>query len=262
MCKGMVSVTPGMWPDTTETAPNSPMARAVHSSTPASRAQAISGKVTRKKVDTKPAPSMAAASSCARPCACISGITVRATKGKVTNTVASTMPGVANTICTSCAASAWPNQPLAPNSSTQTRPEITGEMVSGNSMITSSTRLPGKSNFVRHQAAARPHAVFSGTAMAATSKVRRMAESASGSINELRAKAKPWRSASANTVPSGSTNRIPTTSTAVASSNPRLKTAPPAAVAPRSACSAPASSRPAWQHRYRRRPRNRIPAGG
>ena len=88
----------------------------------------ISGKVTRKKVVAKPAPSSAAASSCARPCASISGMTVLATKGKVTNTVASTMPGTAKMMWISRASSACPNQPLAPNSSTHTRPEMTGEM--------------------------------------------------------------------------------------------------------------------------------------
>ena len=33
-CSGMVLVSPRMWPDTTDTAPNSPIARALHSSTP------------------------------------------------------------------------------------------------------------------------------------------------------------------------------------------------------------------------------------
>ena len=73
-----------MCPDTTETAPNSPMARALHSSTPYSSAQRMFGKVTRQKICQPPAPSEAAASSWSAPCCCISGISSRATNGKVT----------------------------------------------------------------------------------------------------------------------------------------------------------------------------------
>ena len=52
------------------------------------------------------------------PCSCISGISSRATKGKVTKIVASTMPGTAKMIWMSCALSQGPSQPCAPNSST------------------------------------------------------------------------------------------------------------------------------------------------
>ena len=51
------------------------------------------GSVTRKKICRPPAPSMRAASSSSVPCSCISGISSRATNGKVTKMVASTMPG-------------------------------------------------------------------------------------------------------------------------------------------------------------------------
>ena len=66
------------------------------------------GSVTRRKICQPPAPSTRAASSCSVPCACISGISSRATNGKVTKTVASTMPGSAKMIFRSCVA-----QPLA-----------------------------------------------------------------------------------------------------------------------------------------------------
>ena len=48
------------------------------------------------------------------PCASITGISSRATKGKVTKTVASTIPGTAKMIFRSCAASHGPSQPCAP----------------------------------------------------------------------------------------------------------------------------------------------------
>ena len=81
-----------MCPETTDTAPNSPIARALHRSTPYSSAQATFGRVTRKKMETPPAPNVVAASSSSVPCDCINGISSRATKGRVTRMVASTMP--------------------------------------------------------------------------------------------------------------------------------------------------------------------------
>src|SRR4051794_28586549 len=73
----MVLVSPRTWPETTATAPNSPIARALQSSTPDSSAQRMLGRVTRRKVCQTEAPRVAAASSSPRPCSCISGIRVR-----------------------------------------------------------------------------------------------------------------------------------------------------------------------------------------
>ena len=118
MCSGIVLVSPRMWPETTETAPNSPMARALHSIMPYTRPQRTFGSVTRKKVIQPPAPSVIAASSSSLPSCCISGISSRATYGKVTNMVASMMPGSAKMMLMSCSCSHTPNQPCSPNSST------------------------------------------------------------------------------------------------------------------------------------------------
>ncbi|EDT00985.1 hypothetical protein BamIOP4010DRAFT_5511 [Burkholderia ambifaria IOP40-10] len=107
-----------MWPDTTDTAPNSPIARALHRITPYSRPHFTFGSVTRRKICQPDAPSTRAASSSSVPCACISGISSRATNGNVTKIVASTMPGTAKMICTSWSCSHGPSQPCAPNSST------------------------------------------------------------------------------------------------------------------------------------------------
>ena len=75
------------------------------------------------------------------PAACISGISSRATNGKVTKIVASTMPGTAKMIWMSCAASQGPSQPCAPNSSTKTGPQITGETENGRSISVTSSAL-------------------------------------------------------------------------------------------------------------------------
>ena len=87
-----------MWPETTDTAPNSPMARALHRRTPYSSAQRMLGRVMRKKVVKPPAPRVSAAASSSDPWSCISGISSRATKGKVTRMVARTSPVVAKMI--------------------------------------------------------------------------------------------------------------------------------------------------------------------
>ena len=72
------------------------------------------GSVTRRKVCQPEAPSVSAASSSSRPCACMSGISSRAMNGKVTKIVASTIPGTAKMTLRSCAASHGPNHPCAP----------------------------------------------------------------------------------------------------------------------------------------------------
>ena len=192
-----------MWPETTDTAPNSPIARAVHSSTPVNSAQRMLGSVTRRNTVSGRAPRVVAAASSSVPCACIRGISSRATNGRVTKTVASTSPGRAKTIFTSCACSQWPNQPFAPNSRTNTSPEITGETENGRSTIVSRRPRPGNWNLAMHQEAASPNTVFSGTAIAATRSVSLMALSASGSFNAASAGATPLRSASVKTAPSG-----------------------------------------------------------
>ena len=76
------------------------------------------GSVTCQKVCQPLAPSDSAASSSPVPCSCISGISSRATNGKVTKMVASTMPGTAKMISMPCALSQGPSTLPAPNSST------------------------------------------------------------------------------------------------------------------------------------------------
>src|SRR5690606_41237879 len=65
------------WPPTTDTAPNSPIARAPHSSTPYSSPHLMLGRVTRKNIVHALAPSERAAISSSLPCCCISGTSSR-----------------------------------------------------------------------------------------------------------------------------------------------------------------------------------------
>ncbi len=76
------------------------------------------GRVTRQNVAKPPAPSETAASSSSRPWSVIRGTSSRATKGKVTKIVASTMPGSAKMILVSCSRSQGPNHPWSPKTST------------------------------------------------------------------------------------------------------------------------------------------------
>ncbi len=79
-----------------------------------------------------------------------------------------------------------PNTPWRPNNSTNTSPATTGDTANGRSMSVMSSVLPRNSNLAMAQAAARPKTRFSATEMTATSSVRRMADSASGSVSDLR----------------------------------------------------------------------------
>ncbi len=92
---GSVSVEPGTFEDTISTAPISPKARAVVSTTPYATPQRIDGSVTRRNVCQAEAPSVAAACSCSSPTSISTGVTSRTTNGRETKIVASTIPGTA-----------------------------------------------------------------------------------------------------------------------------------------------------------------------
>ena len=97
------------------------------------------------------------------------------------NMVARTMPGTAKMIFTPWAASHGPKKPWAPKRSTKIRPETTGDTAKGRSMAVTSSDFPRKSNFAIAHAAATPKAAFSGTEIAATRSVSRIAARAIGS---------------------------------------------------------------------------------
>ena len=67
--------------------------------------------MTRKKVWSGPAPSVAAACSCSVPISRSTGIVSRTTKGSDTNIVARIMPGTEKMIWIPCSANHWPTQP-------------------------------------------------------------------------------------------------------------------------------------------------------
>ena len=96
------------------------------------------------------------------------------------------IPGMAKMMLIPLAASQAPNQPRMPKRSTNSIPEMTGEMAIGRSIRVMRRLLPRKSNLAIAQAAARPKAVFAGTTTRAVRSVRRMAAWLSGSANAWR----------------------------------------------------------------------------
>src|SRR6201984_776973 len=122
----------------------------------------------RQKVCQPLAPNESAACSSSLPWEVRSGISSRATNGKVTKMVASTIPGKAKMILMFQALSRGPNQPRAPKRRTNTRPDVTGEIENGRSTREIKAVLPGKSNFAIAQDAATPKIRLAGTPRAAT----------------------------------------------------------------------------------------------
>src|ERR1700754_2542709 len=92
----MVWVRPGKVPAKVIVAPNSPSARAQHSTAPAATPGAISGSVTRRNVVHRPAPSVAAASSYRESAPRNAPSTLITRNGIATNASAITTPAVVN----------------------------------------------------------------------------------------------------------------------------------------------------------------------
>src|SRR6185295_1785927 len=81
---------------------------------------------------------------------------------------------------------------------------MTGDTENGRSISVVRKALPLNSNLAVAQAAATPNTRFSGTAMAATSKVSQIADSVSGSASVSQTLAGPRLKACSNTMISGS----------------------------------------------------------
>src|SRR3954451_14459381 len=92
----MVWVRPGKFPANVTVAPNSPSARAQHSTAPAATPGATSGNVTWVNVVQRPAPSVAAASSYRASAPRRAPSTAMTRNGIATNASASTTPVVVN----------------------------------------------------------------------------------------------------------------------------------------------------------------------
>ena len=99
------------------------------------------GRVTCQKVCQPEAPSVSAASSSARPCAVISGISCARDEREGDEERREHEAGQREDDLDVVRLEPGPNQPCAPNSSTKTRPETTGETEKGRSISVISSRL-------------------------------------------------------------------------------------------------------------------------
>ena len=108
--------------------------------------------------------------------------------------VASTSPGRAKMIWMSCRCEPGAEPALAPNSSTKTRPETTGETENGSSIRVISSGLAAEVELGdRPGGGDRRRCVLSGTEIAATSRVSLIDARASGSVIAAEPGAEPLR---------------------------------------------------------------------
>ena len=133
------------------------------------------GNVIFLKIVVPFAPISAAASSSSVPSDSSTGISSLEMNGNVTNTVARIIPGTAKiTLIPSSLKSGYIGLCL-PNVSTNIRPAIMGETVTGRSMSVVRSFLPLNLNFVIDQAAKIPNTVLNSTANTVASTVSTIA---------------------------------------------------------------------------------------
>ena len=94
------------------TEPYSPIARANESDTPAASAGASAGRITRRNVCQRSAPSVAAASSTSCGSVSSTGCTLRTTNGSPMKVSATVMPSGVNATRMPCGASSAPIMPF------------------------------------------------------------------------------------------------------------------------------------------------------
>ena len=145
MSKGVISEIIGMLPAMKMTEPYSPTARANASAKPVRSAGSMAGRITRKKVCSRFAPSEAAASSSSRSASSSTGCTVRTTKGKPMKISAITTPSGVKATRMPTSSSAAPSQPLGAYNAVSAIPATAVGKANGRSTSASTTGLPQKS---------------------------------------------------------------------------------------------------------------------
>jgi hypothetical protein len=165
----MVCVVPGKLPAKVMVAPNSPSARAQQSTAPAAMPGATRGRVTRRNVVHRSAPSVAATSSKRASAARRAPSTLITRNGMATNVSASTTAVVVNGIVMPNASSSHdPTIPFRPSTRNSATPPTTGGSTSGTVTSARSTLRPRTCDRASTQA--------SGTPRTSDSRVARVAE--------------------------------------------------------------------------------------
>src|SRR4029079_15355427 len=143
MMSGVISDTIGMLPAMKITDPYSPMARANASAKPVMSAGSTIGSITRRKIDQRDAPRVAAASSSSRGSSSSTGCTVRTTNGRPMNVNATSTPSGVNATLMPSGSSSDPIQPLAANNPVSAMPATAVGSANGKSTSASANRRPG-----------------------------------------------------------------------------------------------------------------------
>ena len=184
---GRVCVVPGKFPANVIVAPNSPRARAQHSTAPAKTEGAISGSVTRRNTSHRPAPRVRAASSYRRSIDRSPASTVRTRKGIATNVAARIAPKVVNGTRIPIASSAGPKRPRRPNAKRSATPPTTGGRIIGRVVSARATSRPGNGTRAYTHASGTPSTRARAVAASETTNESRSAVSASVVVRSLSA---------------------------------------------------------------------------
>src|SRR3954467_9008785 len=180
----MVWVRPGKLPAKVIVAPNSPSARAQHSTAPAATPGAISGRVTRRNAVQREAPSVAAASSYLASAPRSAPSTLITRNGIATNASAPTTPAVVNgSVIPNVESSQPPTRPRRPKTSSSATPPTTGGSTSGTVTSARTNRRPGKSARASTQARGTPRTRHTAVAIVAVSSDNRNAARIPGSVS-------------------------------------------------------------------------------
>src|SRR5438132_3707702 len=176
-------------------APNSPSARAQHSTAPATRDGRTSGRVTLQSTVHRLAPSVRAASSNRVSMERSPASTVITRNGIATNVSAMMAPAVVKGRWTpKVVASHPPTRPRRPKASSSATPPTTGGSTIGNTVRARNTDRPGKVSRAKVQASGTPRVIAIAVAENDASNDKRKAASTSAEPNCCQADAQGVRS--------------------------------------------------------------------
>src|SRR5918999_75471 len=195
MASGAVWVVPARFPANTIVAPNSPRARAQHRVEPATRAGAVAGRVTVRRIISLLAPSVAAASSRRVSTARNPASSVTTRNGAATKAAATTAAAVVKGSETPRPCITPPARPRRPRAVRSPTPATTGGSTMGRTTSARTTRRPGQPARASAHASGAPRRSDRASADSDTTSESRSAATASGRVSSRQARAQGPRTA-------------------------------------------------------------------
>jgi hypothetical protein len=198
----VTSVRIGRFPESSTSEPYSLTPRANDSAAPAAMAGARLGRMMRRKMTSRLAPSDAAAASASRSSSASTGCTVRTMNGSVTNRNA-------RNTAIRVLAMFTPSGLSGPYNDSSTRPATIVGSANGMSINTSSTRCPTNRSRTRTHAMSVPMTTFTRVTRVAVPTVRRIAAAVCSEVTDCQKLLHPPSPAVTTTAVSGmSTSRL------------------------------------------------------